>query len=526
MRRIWKGAAAACIAIALTTGCGHGSERRESTEQSSGLPGLETTKESKEIAQDEVSEEVYRRIRDINFSIYENPVDKERYDSQTDRVYKDAFRKAVTNQITIYDRYKKEAVYYQDFLQEAGEMSEEELLKYIRQSDFYYQDFDGDGLPELTVNTEGPCVLKYNAEEDRVELYYRKGPGWNLLGTGQMFYYSDYSDNLSDEGQSCKYGYEIVDCGQVKQSVALYSIMYPDDISGWIDTYKVSLDGYKEFEVEEEEGEKLIADYFEVKYLAPHPMTFSAVFGDETSDGYYPGSIPKQRYLLDDRDYLPLNEETGEEWEAYKTMMSGDFSLVEDEQWVSLQNRYESDLEAGNGTCSWSYFLMDFDQDGFKELCIRYYTEVVNNTAFFRYENGHIKMWGSYGSGDSHGYEKPLRNGKMMSVYWYQDDKIRWINRLDSDFYYNRERSYTSGIRNVEGSDFPNDLKEAEKKPFYSFQDYYSDGQLCGESVSLSEEEWMQIEDMIEDLMIPETAWQPCSVFTPASDRPAIPGEG
>lgn len=511
----WRATAVVCSVVLLLAGCKNGTES---------IADSETLIESMEATQEDAADEVSRIMNSISFTIHESPVDLGRYDFQTDRIYKNAFFNAVTNQIPIYIQDSEAPVYYRDLLQDTGKMSEEELHRYILQSDFYYQDFDGDGLPELTVNTEGPCVLKYNAEKDIVELYYSNGHGFNLLGTGQMFYYSNSSNNPDDEGRTTKYACETIEHGQVKHNVILYQMEYPDGLSGWTYTYKVSVDESEEFEVNEEEWRKLIAAYFDAKALAPHPMSFSAVFGDEKSSGYVPGSEPKLRYLEEELQLLPLNEETGEEWEAYKTMLRGDFSLVEDEGWANLQWCYEANLESGAGTCDWNYFLMDFNQDGSQELCIRLYPDGVNNTALFRYEDGHIKLWGeSYNSADGHGYELPLRNGKMLSGYWYQNDQIRWIGRLDEDFYMIRERSYSSGMLTEEESNPSNELREEEGIPYYSFQDYYNDGQPCGAAIDLTEEEWTKVEAMIEELMIPEDAWKSCSVFTPLSDRPEIP---
>ena len=69
---------------------------------------------------------------------------------------------------------------------------------------------------------------------------------------------------------------------------------------------------------------------------------------------------------------------------GWRGMLEGDFSLVEDERWGSLQSNYEDSLEEGDGRCGWSYFLMDFNQDGVKELVVRLYREGVNNTASTR----------------------------------------------------------------------------------------------------------------------------------------------
>ena len=58
------------------------------------------------------------------------------------------------------------------------------------------------------------------------------------------------------------------------------------------------------------------------------------------------------------------------------------------------------------------------------------------------------------------------------------------------------------------------------------FLDCYHNGEGCGDPISLTEEEWGQIEDEISGLMIPEDVWKPCNVFIPMSERPEVPGVG
>lgn len=522
---IWRGVTVFGTIVLLAAGCGYDSGGRGAKESAS---APEAVMESSETTQENTAEEVFRRINEIDFSIAEHPIDTERYSEQADN-YKSAFLKAVTNQIPIYNRDEGISIYYKELLQKTEEMKEEELLDYIKQSDYYYQDFDSDGLPELIVDIEGPCVLKYDVEKDQVVLYYKKDQGWNLLGSEQMVYTNYTWETSADTVMiQWEYAYEIVSLDEGKQSAAFYHTMVSENSSDWIHTYSVSVDRYQNIEMDEEEWRELAAGYFNAKDLAPHPMSFSCMFGDDMNRGYDPGTEPKPRYLLEELDPLPMNEETGEEWEVYKAMLKGDFSLVEDERWARLQSRYESSLEDGNGRCNWSYFLMDFNQDGWQELCIRFRDDEVNNTAFFRYEDRQVKMWGSYNSADSHGYEIPLQNGRIMSVYWYQNDMTRWIERFDSEFNDVRERHYSSIDINdeEEAANSPDNTNVTEEKLSLTFQDYYHDGQPCGSEIQLSEEEWAQVEDMIEALLIPESAWKPCSAFSPASERPEIPGLG
>ena len=170
---------------------------------------------------------------------------------------------------------------------------------------------------------------------------------------------------------------------------------------------------------------------------------------------------------------------------------------------------------------------MDFNQDGWKELYIRFNQREVNDTASFRYEDGTIKMWGGYNSADSHGYSVPLINGRLLSVDWYQDNKDMWIMGLDSQCSPVRERSY-SIVRTDEEPDFEalDESGDSEDGWRYSFQDYYKDGKLCGSRMDLSEDEWELINVMIEELFIPESAWKPCSEFKPSDNRPPVPSVG
>lgn len=494
-----------------------------SGETQTGSDGGEGTREETLIQEEHTQEmlrrEALRQVESVDFTVQDSPVDMERYDEQTDRVYKEVFWKAVTNQIPVYGRNGEEPVFYRELLGETGKLPEDQFLRAVRESDYFYLDFDGDGLPELTIDTEGPCVLKYYPEEERVVLYARKEEGWYLLGKGQMYAEFTKSD---EEARTNLYCYEAEG-----EEFCLKHVLY------WHwelqqEPYLMSVGEYTDVAVDEETAQNLLGKYFAAAKQTPRPMTCSALFGDGEERGYMPGEEQPARYGLRDTDRLPVNEESGPEWEVYKAMMEGDFSIVEDERWVSLQDDYERDLERGDGTCSWSYFLMDFNQDGVRELVIRFDPEGVNNTAFFCCEDGRVKMWGSYGSADRHWYQVPLANGRILSVDWYQNDWQWWVQRVDLRCRTIREQSYcTWEVREDsdggEGDGVCSGEAEGKRERLYEFWDYYHDGKIVRPQISLTEEEWGRIEDQINGLMIPEEVWKPCAVFTPRSDRPEIP---
>ena len=93
---------------------------------------------------------------------------------------------------------------------------------------------------------------------------------------------------------------------------------------------------------------------------------------------------------------------------------------------------------------------------------------------------------------------------------------------MDSQCGQIREQYYCTWVNQEES-----DGREGEERErFYGFQDYYHNGKICGSLVGMTEEEWRQIEEGINRLMIPEEVWKPCSVFTPKPDRPEVPGVG
>ena len=393
--------------LLLSGGCGHGPDQTASPQ--SGSPG-EVPFESREPAALERDQETDQDIEEAcrSLTVRESPVDTVRYDVQTDQVYKGAFLKAITDQAPIRYRDRQGTTTYRGLLPDGVGMGEEAFLKAVRQSDFFYQDYDGDGLPELIIDTEGPCVLKYHPKEDQVELYQQKEQGWYLLGAGQMYM----------DGFVCTEGYigSVQGYESIAGELSACYLLSPIGEEGTV--CRVTIDGQRYTVADEGTTSRLQQDFYRIKDDAPHPMSFATLFGGG-GQGYLPGGDQPPRYLLEDMGAIPMNEAGGEEWEAYKTMLEGDFSIVEDKDWLSLQRNYEWELQEYGGRCRWSYLLMDLDQDGVQELVIDAFSALdrYERTACFRYEDGHVKMWGD------HGLEYPrsevvlLANGMILYTF-------------------------------------------------------------------------------------------------------------
>ncbi|MDE7476821.1 MAG: hypothetical protein K2M91_02545, partial [Lachnospiraceae bacterium] len=157
--------------------------------------GSERTCSLSEILKDP-AEAVYEKSMQIDYGIKEYSIDTEKYNSMTEEIYKDAFYRALSSQDKVRtseeeEVYLKEYWYYQgDSLMQ---ISDEIFLKnLIDNTEFYYMDFDGDGLPELVMDIigDGLHILKYLPDEEIVEIFfgYERMPYYNLLGSGQLYY--------------------------------------------------------------------------------------------------------------------------------------------------------------------------------------------------------------------------------------------------------------------------------------------------------------------------------------------------
>lgn len=259
-----------------------------------------------------VADEITGEIVDIDLIIRESPVDTECYDIETDRIYKEAFLKALTDQAPIRYRDREGTVTYRELLPDGEGMGDEEFQRAVRQSDFFYQDYDGDGLPELIIDTEGPCVLRYHPEEEQVELYQQKEQGWHLLGAGQM-----YMDDLvcTEDHIGSVRGYE----SMTEEGLSACYLLSPIGEEGTV--CRVTIDGQEYVIADEGTKSRLLQDFYSLKKDAPHPMSFAVLFGEGGRAGYLPGNDQPPRYLLEDMEALPMNEAGGEEWEQIEDMI-------------------------------------------------------------------------------------------------------------------------------------------------------------------------------------------------------------
>lgn len=223
----------------------------------------------------------------------------------------------------------------------------------------------------------------------------------------------------------------------------------------------------------------------------------------------------------------------GEEWIAYKKILSGDFSLIEDESDRNhLQTNYEWSIEEGGGKCIWRYILMDFNNNGTQELFVQYNPDPYNDNnedfdsasdfyrsgyegGIFYYKDGKvICLWSD--TLDANFYSLPLKGGKLLDVSAGPPVPMQFIGHLDSEYNRITEKEYFSVIIDYEYQDkeFYNWLFEeyniSQEGIYYFFQEY-KNGQENGKRIRLSKAQWLQIEKRIDKLLIPDSEWNYCS---------------
>ena len=227
--------------------------------------------ENESEATDDNVKYICEKVKSIDFSVTQFPVDTTVYDSQTDRLYKEAFLNMLTNRTSLWRDSNGEEVYFRDFLR--GErLDDKDFLQFIlKRADYHYIDFEGDGLPELVIDTDGVRIFKYLPEEQRVCLLYGKHDKWHLLGSKQLYYYSSSSANRKI------YAYEKVNEDSTVAEEVTFQICYQSE--GLIE-YVVSMGEVENVKVDESVWNDITKDYFDSIDKPLPKMTFDEIFGD------------------------------------------------------------------------------------------------------------------------------------------------------------------------------------------------------------------------------------------------------
>ena len=201
------------------------------------------------------------------------------------------------------------------------------------------------------------------------------------------------------------------------------------------------------------------------------------------------------------------NQDEGSEWKAYRSILSGDFTLIEDSYYKSeMEFLYKADTQ--NGKCIWKYILMDFNKDDVNELFIQLDSE--HNSAFFSYMDGKVKGI-SIDDLEATCYLQPLKGGKILETYDYWIAPTKSVYELDSEFMPVNLIQYIS----MTVDDYK-DFKERygsimDEFPTIKKEGVYYYQEIDRKKTSLSVEKWGKIQKDIEGQLIPDSEWKDCS---------------
>lgn len=212
---------------------------------------------------------------------------------------------------------------------------------------------------------------------------------------------------------------------------------------------------------------------------------------------------------------VPSKEANNIEWEAFKTILSGDFSLIEDIEYRKhLETIYSWSIE--DGKCTWKYILMDFNEDGINELFIQFSSEC--DSALFQYVEGEVKCV-YIDRVEATCFILPLKDGRLLEEYNYWTAPSKTIYNFDNEFNIMVQECYF--YINLDGYESYKDMKDyfdeminkysiAEKEGTHYLLQKYEGGKPFGNAVHLSEEEWQQAQTHINELLISDSEWKNC----------------
>lgn len=241
----------------------------------------ETELTQEEIVEEIISELVCKRLREVDFTIKEYPINTEVYTEEMDREYKEVFLQVLLNQIPI--QYEDgEETYFEDIDPDKEKLNADHMTMIKEFFVYCYLDFDGDGLPELIVDPRGayvrfggPRIFKYDRDSKKVYVDGYRFMRYRPLCAGK-FYYED-----KGLASSIGYGYQEIDSqGNIIEEV-MFQLAYP--AYGHPERYFINSLGefkYVNVELDKESWDEIFHDFFEAMDNAVTEVTFDELFSD------------------------------------------------------------------------------------------------------------------------------------------------------------------------------------------------------------------------------------------------------
>ena len=264
--------------------------------------GMEPPAETRDAVKEEVSyyeassleqpeqdeyHKLYEQLKQIDYTLVEHSIRTDLYDQEMDRSCKEAFLNLIFHKVpAAHNRYwdSENIDSYYDCLYDIGAYIEDDFLEtVVQEAEYWYLDFDGDGLPELIFELPGskvnPIILKYDTEKKNAYLYLAGGSrDWHFLCPGNLYY-----DIATDVGVT-RYGLKRYDPYGNETMKLIFSILYEYDPL----KYRI---GYHSEESQEtiidtsaevsgEVWDELTREFFHSIDHRTASMTFEEMFGD------------------------------------------------------------------------------------------------------------------------------------------------------------------------------------------------------------------------------------------------------
>lgn len=179
--------------------------------------GMEPPAETRDAVKEEVSyyeassleqpeqdeyHKLYEQLKQIDYTLVEHSIRTDLYDQKMDRSCKEAFLNLIFHKVpAAHNRYwdSENIDSYYDCLYDIGAYIEDDFLEtVVQEAEYWYLDFDGDGLPELIFEIYGggpkPQILKYDREKQCAYLYLMgETYNWHFLSSSKLYYYNPTS---------------------------------------------------------------------------------------------------------------------------------------------------------------------------------------------------------------------------------------------------------------------------------------------------------------------------------------------
>ena len=185
-----------------------------------------------------------------------------------------------------------------------------------------------------------------------------------------------------------------------------------------------------------------------------------------------------------------------ESLKEYWPIFTGDFSMFDDDQsnleYVYKNNSFE------NGKLQWKYVLMDLNNDGQKELYVKF--DPDRDSAVFSYVKGKLKCV-DLDVVETPGYSQPLKDGRMLAVYEENGDYSYTFYKYDLNFNYIYQ-TYFYSYTDINNENIPTKYYQGNGDPNNN-----------AKRIEITENQYKKLQNNVNALIVPENQMQTCSNF-------------